>query len=164
MGANYEQSSKKCISQCPNCGEEDGEKIDWGLYDGDEDFMCQRNVCMTCGCRFTEYFHYHDTEWVMGGIDDDCPRIKCPYPYSDFYTYMDEIPQGTRVSVPEEDCAKCDDEDCEEKYCLIHDCGPTDPAVVACRMIINALDADENASAKELVDAIDWEMVRKAVE
>lgn len=53
-------------------------------------------------------------------------RKECPYPMSMFYTYMDEVPAGTRVSTTE-DCEGCDgltdgdgNNSCEEmRHCLI---------------------------------------------
>ena len=46
-------------------------------------------------------------------------RKRCSYPMSKFYIYEDEVPDGERVSTPE-DCEKCDDDCCQdEKYCLI---------------------------------------------
>ena len=47
-------------------------------------------------------------------------RELCKYPMSEFYIYEDEVPEGTRVSTPEE-CEKCDDEDCDVKHCLIQE-------------------------------------------
>jgi len=47
-------------------------------------------------------------------------RVRCTYPMSDFYTYMDEVPKGTKISTPE-DCEKCEEEDCDMKYCLFQD-------------------------------------------
>jgi len=55
-------------------------------------------------------------------------RVRCPYPMSEFYTYEDEVPKGTRVSFPE-DCDGCDgltdgdgNNSCEDsKHCLMED-------------------------------------------
>jgi len=45
-------------------------------------------------------------------------RKKCQYPWSLFYIYEDEIPQGTTLSTPE-DCAECDcADDCDTGWCL----------------------------------------------
>lgn len=48
-------------------------------------------------------------------------RKQCEYPWSLFYIYEDEIPEGERVST-EKDCEECEDsETCDCKHCLIGD-------------------------------------------
>lgn len=47
-------------------------------------------------------------------------RELCPYPLSKFYTYMDEVPKGTRVATPE-DCEDCAVAKCDNKHCLIQE-------------------------------------------
>ena len=47
-------------------------------------------------------------------------RIPCKYPMSNFYNFEDEVPEGTRVSTPEE-CETCDEKDCSLKFCLIQE-------------------------------------------
>jgi hypothetical protein len=122
----YKESSKKCFNLCPNCGASNDD-IEWHAKEWFDNQACQTATCNICGCDFSEYYTYSDTEWVKGGKDDDCPRIKCPHPYSEFFKYMDEIPTGTRVSTSE-DCDKCEQEDlkfykdCDQPHCLIHDC------------------------------------------
>lgn len=44
----------------------------------------------------------------------------CPYPLSEFYNYMEEVPKGTRVCT-EKDCEECDEKDCNVRYCLIEE-------------------------------------------
>jgi hypothetical protein len=44
----------------------------------------------------------------------------CTYPMNQFYNYMEEVPDGTRVSEMD-DCLSCEEKDCEERYCLIVD-------------------------------------------
>ena len=61
-------------------------------------------------------------EEIMKEIE--ASRVKCSYPMSLFYTYEDEVPDGTKVSTPE-DCEKCDgfeNDACEgSRHCLIID-------------------------------------------
>ena len=49
------------------------------------------------------------------------PRKLCSYPMSEFYIYEDEVPEGTRLSTPD-DCETCDFVICgchDSKFCLI---------------------------------------------
>ena len=103
---------KECFNKCPNCG---SENIEWG----DKEWMCntatQGAVCEDCGCYFQECYEYYGTEFEVGAVK----RIPCPYPLNNFYSYMDEVPNGVRVSLPE-DCEKCEDsKECNMKHCLI---------------------------------------------
>lgn len=47
-------------------------------------------------------------------------KTLCSYPWSEFYLYMEDIPDGTRLSTIK-DCETCEDKDCDCKYCLIED-------------------------------------------
>lgn len=53
---------------------------------------------------------------------DDATKTRCSYPWSEFYTYMEDIPEGTRVSTPE-DCKECTcPGDCDDgDLCLIEE-------------------------------------------
>ncbi len=44
-------------------------------------------------------------------------KICCTYPLSDFYTYVEDVPDNVRVSNAA-DCENCD-EDCIVKHCII---------------------------------------------
>jgi hypothetical protein len=46
-------------------------------------------------------------------------RKECTYPMSNFYTFEDEVPDGSRVSTTK-DCEVCK-EKCENRHCLIED-------------------------------------------
>ena len=114
------ETSKVCLNHCPNCnaGVDD---INWGSFITG-DVVYQEGECEICGCCFKEYYEYSDTEFVL----EEVPRVRCEYPLSKFYNYMDEVPIEAKVSTPE-DCEKCDgkvgdnDEECTEKHCLIID-------------------------------------------
>lgn len=63
--------SKKSESHCPKCyaGLDD---IEWGVADFNE-VKCQTGICKKCGCEFTEYYNYSDTEW--NGTKKDLKEI-----------------------------------------------------------------------------------------
>lgn len=108
-----EEISKKCYNHCPNCGACIRD-IDWGPTEGDMELF-QTATCKKCGCDFTELHTYNTTIFTVGHVK----RIPCPAPMNQFYNYMDEVPDGTRVSTPE-DCEKCEDKNCfPVKHCLI---------------------------------------------
>ncbi len=107
-----EEITKKCYNHCPNCGACIRD-IDWGATEGDMELF-QTATCKKCGCNFTELHQYSHTIFTVGEVK----RIPCPAPMNSFYSYMDEISAGERVSTPE-DCEKCVEKDCGLKYCLI---------------------------------------------
>jgi hypothetical protein len=47
-------------------------------------------------------------------------RQRCRYPMSEFYNFEDEVLDGDRTSTPD-DCEKCMEENCDNRYCLIND-------------------------------------------
>ncbi len=107
--------SKKCSTDCPNCGvDEDDVEFGGVVCDTDIGVIYIPCSCKKCGCEFKMYFGYTDTEFYM----EQCEKVPCPYPMSDFFNYMDEVLTGERVSTPE-DCKKCDEVNCINKHCLI---------------------------------------------
>jgi len=116
--------SKKCGTQCPNCGA-DEDNVEWGEFICDKDVgvLYQGGFCIKCGCHFKMYFDYTDTEFYM----EQCDRVPCPYPMSRFYNTMDEVPGHIRLSTPE-DCEKCSKDpnvgQCENSHCLISNVKP----------------------------------------
>lgn len=112
---NNEQKikSKKCGTNCPNCMTSDEDNVTFGKIVC-EDIIYQPAKCLICGCEFKMYFEYSNTEFDL----EQCKRVPCPYPLSEFFSTMDEIPSGYRVS-DIEDCKNCDDEECGTKHCLI---------------------------------------------
>jgi len=132
------QIDKKCENHCPNCGA-GMDDIRWGKLTSDK-FPTQPGVCKLCGCDFDEVHGYQTTTFTVGEV----PRLPCPFPVDRFYTYMDEIPKGDRVSTTE-DCEKCDEENCDLSHCLIsgpHEdkFPPTNPLLAAAMEIVNDFD------------------------
>ena len=100
MAVIDDPKSKKCLNECPNC-KAGMEEIEWGLFITEE-VVYQEGTCKKCGCYFKEYYEYTDTEFKIDAV----PRVKCTYPLSRFYKYMDKVPGGEKVSTTA-DCKKC---------------------------------------------------------
>ena len=118
-------TEKRCFNFCPNCGAGENQ-IEWGSKEWMDNAAAQDAECNVCGCYFKEYYVYASTEFEVGAV----PRVRCDYPFSLFYIYKDEIPEGVRVSDPDKDCPECDEEECDLRHCLIGPEGEPDPATV----------------------------------
>jgi len=145
--------SKKCGTNCPNCGaDEDEIYFDCIVA---EDVIYQKGTCNKCSCEFKMYFDYTDTEFYL----EQCKRVPCPFPMSKFFATMDEVPKGAKASDPETDCKDCDDTDCEENNCLVTDSLEADYVKILYEAAKKVSEHEEHC---ELADAIkNYERRRK---